>query len=54
MMAVSINLNSRDDAFIAAQRYGAPAELWDGDTHICTISQSSHDGVWIISNAASG
>jgi hypothetical protein len=34
MTAVSIKLNGRDEALIAAQRYDAPAELWDGDTHV--------------------
>jgi hypothetical protein len=42
-----VNLNNRDEAFSAAQRYGRPAQLWDEGGRLCSITQSG--GMWIIS-----
>lgn len=47
MRSVSVNLKHRGEALIAAQRFDAPAELWDGDRKLCSINRS--DGLWIIS-----
>jgi hypothetical protein len=49
MKSVSVSLRDRSEAFLVAQHYDAPAELWDGDMNVCTISQSA-GGFWIISN----
>lgn len=50
MKSVSVTLRDRSEAFLVAQRYDAPAELWEGNKNVCTISRSEEDGFWIISN----
>lgn len=50
--AISINLRNRDEAFVVAQRYDGPAELWDEDKLLCTIRHSGA-GVWMISEKGS-
>ncbi len=50
MRSITVKLQNRDEAFLVAQRYDGPAELWDGDTHICTIRRTNDDGIWVLSN----
>lgn len=47
--SLSINLHSRSEAFLVAQRYDRPAELWDGNKRVCSISRSGPGGMWILS-----
>lgn len=47
--SVTINLGSREEALIVAQRYNRPAQLWDGDGKVCSITQGP-SGLWIISD----
>lgn len=42
----AINLGSRGEALIVAQRYDSPAELWDGDEKLCSIDRTG--GIWVI------
>lgn len=38
------------EALLIAQKHQSPAQLWDGDRHVCTLHRSGNDGeVWIIS-----
>lgn len=46
---LSVNLSHRAEALLVAQLYDAPAELWGGDTKICSISHTGSKGVWVIS-----
>lgn len=46
--SVSVNLKHRGEALIAAQRYDAPAELWDGNRKLCSINRTG--GIWVISD----
>lgn len=48
---ISVNLESREEALIVAQRFVGPAELWDGDVKLCVIDRLSDVGPWIISPA---
>lgn len=45
---LSVNLKSRDEAFIVAQRYTGPSELWYGDEKLCNINHAD-SGVWVLS-----
>lgn len=45
---LSVNLKNREEALIVAQRYDAPAELWDGEERLCNINRSA--GMWVISS----
>lgn len=47
--SITINLGSREEALIVAQRYNRPAQLWDGDGKVCSIKEGP-SGVWIISD----
>ena len=35
-----VNLTSREEALVVAQRYNRPAELWDDGKRLCTITHS--------------
>lgn len=47
--SISINLRNRSEAFLVAQNYDAPSELWEGDERLCTISRAGDGGLWLIS-----
>lgn len=50
MRSITVKLQSRDEAFLVAQRYDGAAELWDGETHVCTIRRADDAGIWVLSN----
>lgn len=50
--AASVDFTARDagEALILAQRHEGPAELWEGEAHLCTLQRSGKSGqFWIIS-----
>lgn len=47
--SLSISLSSRDEAFIVAQRYKRPSQLWNEDGKLCSLA-CGEGGLWIISN----
>lgn len=47
--SISIKLERRADAFLVAQRYDRPAELWDRGRKVCGLKLSRPGGVWVIS-----
>lgn len=49
----SIAAKDAHEAFVLAQRYGGPAELWSDDQHICTLDRAGDAGsMWVITRGA--
>ena len=48
--AIAFIADSPTEALVLAQRHDSPAELWQDDRHLCTLSRSGNEGeFWIIS-----
>lgn len=48
--SVCFTADNASEALILAQRHDSPAELWQDDRHLCTLSRSGNEGeFWIIS-----
>lgn len=50
VQSLSINLASREEALIVAQRYDRPSELWDQNGKLCRISRGA-GGMWVITSS---